>query len=448
MDFAKRALLAGLMRLPDGALKVANQVESALAAVCRRLARRRRRAASGEGGRVGGGRRFLCFLGRQWYNDFLLRQLGQRGHYAFSRGVEQTFGDWAPNYAEYGAGELPIDEATSLDYVLIDSAFFVNRRRVFGHDVMHEFVKGISGRFAVPVIGIDHCDVILSKFLPKDVDCFDLVLKAQGLPRDRELMNWEIGVRYGLNRRQRIRRLREEERILSPAQIERFRLSFDLGCAAYVGRLPRPRRAAEPNDVFMVAAFDSLNRLEGLRICQAHFRTIGWLAKLEDGHPIVGIEDWKADPQAGRAEDREALVREARRLYEENRALFREARIPARLYRMLARSCKVMPALSGIGELGMRHYQAFEFQKAMVCEDLSHVETIFPFEDGVNCLYVADRLEDLEERIRFLLEHEEERRRMARKGFEQLRATYGDGDTLFEQYFLRHLDGAREGEGD
>jgi hypothetical protein len=318
--------------------------------------------------------------------------------------------------------------------------FFLNRRRAFGHEAMHAFVKQVSHGFCIPVIGIDSSDTILHKFHPKSIDCFDLVLKGQGLPKDRELMNWEIGVRWGLNRKEKIRRLRFEDMILSPSQIDKYIVSFDLGCAAYCDvRLEQPPTVTESYDVFFIGVFDSMNRLEGLRISQQHFKTLGWMQMI-DNHPVVGIESWKADPQVGRAENRAELVRECSLLYQQNRKLFRRARLSPRVYRTLAQSCKIMPAFSGIGELGMRHYQAFELGKAMICEDLSHIETIYPFENGHNCLYVSDRLEDFEQKIRWLLENEDARRLIASTGFNQLKQTYSDGNLFFERYFLDHLD--------
>jgi hypothetical protein len=383
---------------------------------------------------------FLCFIGVQWFNDFMLRKMREYGFYHFTHATTGDFRGWENNYNEYPESGLPIDHVTQPDFILVDSAFFVNRRRVFGHDAMYAFIKRKSRNFSIPVIGIDHCDVVLSKFHPKDIDCFNLILKGQGLPKDRELMNWEIGVRWGLNRKERIRRIRFDDWVLSPAQIDKFKLSFDLGSAAYCDIEVKPLSSAlEWYDVFFVGSFDSLNRLEGLKICGEHFRTLGWLVKLPDDHPIVGIEDWKADPKLGRKEDRDLLTRESNRLYRENRKLFRQIRIPSDLYKFLAQFCKIMPAFSGIGELGPRHYQALEFDKALVCEDVSYIETIFTFQDGKNCVFVADRLGDLEEKVRCLLKDASARHRIASTGFSQLQETYRDGNAIFEGYFLRHL---------
>jgi len=384
---------------------------------------------------------FLCFIGVQWFNDFMLRKMREYGYYYFTHETTDDFRGWeGGNYTQYPKSNLPVDHITQPDFILIDNMFFMSRRRVFGHEMMYAFIKRESRNFSIPVIGIDHCDVILSKFHSKDVDLFDLVLKGQGLPKDRELMNWEIGPRWGLNRTEKIRRIKFEDWLLSPAQIDKFELSFDLGSVAYCDIEVKPLSSAlEWYDVFFVGSFDSLNRLEGLKICREHFRTLGWLVKLPDDHPIVGIEEWKADPKLGRKEDRRLLVRESNQLYRENRKLFRQIRILPVLYRFLAQSCKIMPAFSGIGELGPRHYQALEFGKVLVCEDVSYIETIFPFQDGANCVLVADRLDDLVEKIRWLLKDDRARRHIASTGFNQLQETYRDGNAIFEKFFLHHM---------
>jgi hypothetical protein len=150
--------------------------------------------------------------------------------------------------------------------------------------------------------------------------------------------------------------------------------------------------------------------------------------KLDDSHRIVGIE---GDP--------ELVASESRRLYREHRDLFAERRIGQAAFRAIGALCKVMPALSGIGELGSRHYQALEYAKALVCEDVSYIETMFPFEEDRNYVRTADRLEDFEEKVRWLLRDERARRRIAAAGFRDLVATYADGDAIFERSFLRHL---------
>jgi hypothetical protein len=390
---------------------------------------------------------FLCFIGANWFTGFLVRKMRQYGFYCFTHSEADEFKGWRANYREFSATEMPVDHATQPDFILVDHIYFRQRRQVFGHEAMHSFIKRVSRSFSIPVIGVDSSDTILYKFHPRSIDCFDVVLKGQGLPKDRELMNWEIGVRWGLNRKKRIRRVRFEDQVLSSDQIAKFRVSFDLGCAAYGDvQMDAPPSVPESYDVFFIGVFDSLNRLEGLRICRQHFRTLGWLQIIR-GHPVVGIESWKADPKEGRAEDRAALIRESDHLYRQHRGLFRRARLSPRLYKMLARSSRVMLAFSGIGELGMRHYQAFEFAKVMICEDVSYIETIFPFEDHRNCLFVEERLGDLQEKVRWLLANEDTRCRIASAGHSQLKQTYRDGNAIFERYFLDHL-GIRPSSGE
>ena len=382
---------------------------------------------------------FLCFLGVNWFSKFMLRKMRECGFYCFTHKPLDAFRAMPRDKNEFSKFELPVDHVTQPDFVIVDHLFYRKRRIVFGHEAMRAFVRQVSRGFCVPLIGIDSSDTVLYKFHPKSLDCFDLILKGHGLPKDRELMNWETGVRWGLNRKDKIRRVRHKDMVLSQDQIDKFRVSFDIGVAAYGDvDLTRPPSVPESNDVFFVGVFNSLNRLEGLRIARQHFKTLGWLQMIE-GHPVVGIESWKADPLIGRTEDRSGLVRESNRLYRQHGELFRRARLSPHLYKVLAYSSKIMPAFSGIGELGPRHYQALAFKKVMMCEDVSHIETIFPFEGGRNCVFVGERLADFEDKVRWLLENDRIRHNLASEGFAELQKTYRDGNAIFERYFLSHL---------
>jgi Glycosyl transferases group 1 len=219
-----------------------------------------------------------------------------------------------------------------------------------------------------------------------------------------------------------------------------YRLGFDLGTAAYADAVPpMPRAQREECDVFFVALFNSLNRLHGLLALKAHFDTIGWLVNAIDHTPIIGFEDWMADPEVAREAETARLVGERGRLRREHAGLFSATQMGKRIFAAPARRSRVIPALSGIRELGYRHYQVFEWAKPLICEDLEHVETIFPFRHGHNVLYVQDRPEDLGDVVRQLLQNDALRREIAENGARVLRASYADGDRIFSEYFLQHL---------
>ena len=386
----------------------------------------------------------LCFVARDWYTNFLLPKLEEQGVYCFTHFWAEDFPGWVNNYNEY---VLPIDQATEPDFVLVDNKFYVNRAGMFGHDYMRAYIRRKSRSHGIPVVAIDHGDQILSKYTAGDVDCFDLVLKGHGLPRDRELMNWEIGARWGLNRCKKIRRVRHEEFRYTPAQLDKFRSSFDVG-VAYCDRSPcRLQSTFEPIDVFFVAVFNSLNRLQALKLSKEHFCTVGHLVEPTLAAPrgtrapyyaLIGFEEGKEDPHTERPGYQRSVRQARRRFYDENRDLF-GPRTPRWRFRFLASLSKIMPAMSGYGELGPRHYQVLAFGKTLVCEDLSYIESIYPFQDEENCVFVSDHLENLVDRVSWLLENRAARRHIARRGFEQLRETYQDGDRIFKRYFLDYL---------
>ncbi|MBI4179194.1 glycosyltransferase family 1 protein [bacterium] len=385
--------------------------------------------------------KFLCLVGRHWYNDILLRQFQAHGLNAHTCSLPAPLSDSPPLDSSL-LYDLPRDDTTPPDAVLVDDMFWNACLRKFGAPAIRSLVRDLSRGGAVPVVALDHGDTLQSKFRSSDVGEFDLILKAHGLPRDRDLMNWEVGVRWGLNRREKIRKISNPEWRYSPRQLDKFRLSFDLGMA-YCGRRIHPLPGFfEPFDVFFAGAFNSLNRLEGLKLCKRRFRTLGRLVRLAADHPIVGLEEGGAR--------RETLVWDE--IYARRRKLSAEwidrhpelfgRPISSGRFTAMAVLSKIMPAFSGIGELGPRHYQALSFGKLLLCEDLSHVETHFPFRDGETCVHVSDRLEDLETRVRELLTDAARRKRIAREGFERFRECYGDGSKMFRDCFLRHLEDA------
>lgn len=342
-----------------------------------------------------------AYLGPQWYNNIF-------AHACALNSIELT-------------------KEIQCDFVFVDNIFWVNKRRMDGDASMHDLASQISLNFQIPIIAIDHCDVPLPKYSDKDIDNFDLVLKGQCLPRDRELMNWEIGVRYGLNRSKKIKKL-PDHKLLSNKSIEKHKLSFDLGMFRFLSpKPPQPPLDSwrDSDDAFFVGSFNSLNRLNGLKLLKDNFKTTGWLTKLDPTHPIVGVQK---GTEKNKSEE----------LINLHPDLFGD-RIDPSLFRAKMKNSKTCFAFSGVGELGERHYQALEINRLLVCEDVDYLETIFPFKSGVNYIKVEDELGDLNSIMEPLISDEAASLSIAQQGSDDYFSTYSDFDLLVKKYFLDYI---------
>jgi hypothetical protein len=77
-------------------------------------------------------------------------------------------------------------------------------------------------------------------------------------------------------------------------------------------------------------------------------------------------------------------------------------------------------APTGYGELGQRHAAVLFAGAVLVCQDLEHVEMMFPLEDRNNAVFCRPDLSDLAAVIRELLADPAERHTIARNGRESI----------------------------
>ena len=140
------------------------------------------------------------------------------------------------------------------------------------------------------------------------------------------------------------------------------------------------------------------------------------LRRLEGLSGTRGI-DRVPDNVAGIGEGPEtAIAAEARRALAEQAAPYMRQRLGRVDYlRDLCRH-RVVVAPTGYGELGQRHAWTLRTGGALVCQDLSHVETMFPFRDGENVVFCRHDLDDLRPVVEQLLAGEGARRRIASEG--------------------------------
>jgi hypothetical protein len=290
------------------------------------------------------------------------------------------------------------------------------------------------------IVGLDSGDEFALSLPPEAFDYCDIVLKPQGIYRDLELFNYEVGPLYpGGNWTHKIE---PRARQYSSAALDKLRLSvpcimLDLPAIRRDARrreatdartltrsLPATKRLLHnlveqtidlanphvpighrPQDVHCLVQLSHIQRLEALEI-------------LSDFSGMKGIVGTDRSPQGTKygwrvpAEELEAIRKRA--------AGFSHPplRRPRFLYELSRHKIGVAP--TGYGELGQRHAAVMLAGAALVCQDLSHVEMLFPIEDGLNAAFCKPDLSDLRDVVHELLLDDERRLRIARHGREQL----------------------------
>jgi hypothetical protein len=299
-------------------------------------------------------------------------------------------------------------------------------------------VMGVLERSARVIVGLDGTDYFELGFAADWLDRVKTVIKFQGVFRDRDLYNYDVGpwhprAIWSAKLRAKPLRYRDQD-------LEKIRLSvpclvidlpgllrsarrYETGIASTTARglSPNQRRlrsVAEEAfsaavrvaptrsrrlDVQCLATLTHIQRLEAVRELDGFSGSHGI-----DRIPVTvaGIDDELAG--ATPAESRRALLDEV--------APYLRPRLGrVRYVRDMCRH-RVVVAPTGYGELGQRHGWALRTGSALVCQDLGHVEMMFPFRDRENVAFCRPDLADLREVVQELLRDEGLRRRIAVEG--------------------------------
>jgi hypothetical protein len=335
-----------------------------------------------------------------------------------------------------GLKQLPnpfaLPETDRADAVLVTGYWLTWLHRT--HSDQAEQVLAALDRCCRVAIGFDGADQFELGIAPRDLARFPLTLKFQGVFRDRDLYNYDLGPWYpdaiwALKRRPKRERYADadlERLSLSPqctmldvAGVRRSTRRYEVGTTrtipAEIGSARRAGRAVaelaftsalrampighRPRDVHLVATLTHVQRLEACRRL-ARFGGARGLNLRPVVYPPSGSDD------AG-------MVRE--RLQRESADLQRPVTSRRRFVAEMAQH-RIVVAPTGYGELGQRHGWALRTGAALVCQDLSHVQMMYTLRDGENALFCRPDLADLEDRVAELLSDEQLRCRIALEG--------------------------------
>jgi hypothetical protein len=291
---------------------------------------------------------------------------------------------------------------------------------------------------AGPIIGLDGTDYFELGFAPRSLPRLATIIKFQGVFRDRDLYNhdvgpWHPGAVWSEKLRPKDSRYREED-------LEKIKLSvpcfmtdlpgslrnarrYESGVARTIGydmsRIQRGVRGVaeealaaalalvpirgRPLEVHCVATLTHVQRLDAMR------RLAGFSGNR--GIDRIPVTVAGTGDDTNRASHQGSLGVVLAQVTPHLCA--RVGRVP--YVRDMCRH-RVVVAPTGYGELGQRHAWALRTGAALVCQDLSHVEMMFSLRQRENVVFCRHDLTDLRPRVRELLADDGLRCRIAREG--------------------------------
>jgi hypothetical protein len=377
---------------------------------------------------------------------------------------------------------LPEDHGT--DVVLIESHWY--RLAAGRHpERIGEAMRNLERR-ANLLVGLDANQFALG-FPPSALERLGIVIEFDGVYRDRDLYNHFVGCRYpGANWTEELRprparyRARDLDKLrlsvpcfmrdlpvirrAARARLSRVagangksmsrrkRIGRDLGEAALVRAFGLPTGRGRPLEVNCLVAPTHPQSIDAVRLLEGFSGKRGILTYWVERELEAAAEETEAgggqDDEQGRQSPLlhgvDRGVEPAPRL-SEAQGVARASRLRETLRpgtgEPTALPAGVAPpavavAPTGYGELTYPHGEALMTGAALVCQDLSHVEMMFPFADRENVAFCRPDLSDLRSAGEELVRDEVGRRRIAQEG----RRTYTAWTARWREHLLRrHL---------
>jgi hypothetical protein len=275
-------------------------------------------------------------------------------------------------------------------------------------------------KYADKIVGADGFDTFSVFMPPEAIDEMDFVLKAQGYYKDRELHNYEVGTFYG-NGINWFDKIKKRQFTYTNTQLDKLRLS--LPCIINIQPVVRKRiRKVKPNISSSTAFFRAIvdqcsafdTRIERSLIKPSmgvhfigsltHFSRIRFLKILKQNnisgrYGITGFEPYFW----GSYDDMGLINRETEQVinYLKKNQYWME-RMNRILFKRTLLNYFVIAAPNGFGELTFRHAEALEAERLLICQDLSHVEMMFPFINGHNAVFCKPDFSDFNEIVQHI----------------------------------------------
>jgi hypothetical protein len=308
--------------------------------------------------------------------------------------------------------DLPF--SNSSDTVLVTSDWLRDMARS-EKSLVSEVLPKLRHRFD-HIVGLDLADPFLLAFADEVMSFMDVVLKINGLYSDLDLYNYIVGaataggrwteksharaVRYTSSNLDKLRLsvpafiavnpvVRRESRSLYVKSRGRryLREAADRFLAALPSRITKhkpPRKT-----VHFFASLTHIQRSRALMILKKSSLPFdGGITCIP--HTVAGLDEaniWKPLTATERFEITSQL---------QAAGLTRRTLGPPE-YTFGIRDCKAVLSITGYGEVCYRMAEAWSNRRILVCQDLSHVSTLFPLQEGHNVIYCRPDLSDLVE---------------------------------------------------
>jgi hypothetical protein len=333
---------------------------------------------------------------------------------------------------------LEVDEGA--DVVVLSSTFY-HWLKTHRPDHVDSTLENVRRR-GYRLVGLDGADDFALAFPPHVLSQLTVVLKGQGVYRDRDLYNYVVGPIYAGG--VWAEKLRPRDERYRDADLERVKLSIpcymlqlpdvqrvtrqreSASLQTMQRRMPAPERwvrnAADRALLQALPLIPSRHRnldahcllkathVQRIEIMTLLDRISGRRGITDIPHVILGTEyGWDLPPHA-----REQIVQNAR--------LHMTKHLGRLRYLLDMQRHRMVIAPTGFGELTHRHGEALRAGAALVCQDLSHVDILLPLRDRENAIFCRPDLSDLRATVVELARDDQLRDRVSRAGFASYRS--------------------------
>ena len=300
----------------------------------------------------------------------------------------------------------------SAGHTVVVCSGWVRQMAARGFDVMERFLNPLAKRFD-RIVGFDDGDPFQLDFTDDLLSEMDAIMKPNGVYRDYDLYNYSVGAATPNGRW--TEKSEELPVRYSTANLKKICLSIPcfLGSSLEFRKITRSfyRKGGWRSSARSVADKLLAATVRPLSARRPPNHTVGFLGSLthiQRARALRSIQHSSLRWQGGLTGVPEVVTGFAgtgrTRLQESERLeLTRQLTQEGLLVRSLSRvpyqrsisDCKAVLSITGYGEICFRMAEAWASRRILVCQDLSHVRTLFPFEHGRNVIYCRPDLSDL-----------------------------------------------------
>lgn len=308
------------------------------------------------------------------------------------------------------------------------------------HDRAGKIIREVR-RHADYLVGLDGPDRFDLTFPPDAFREFTIVIKFQGLYRDRDLYNYIVGPQYdGAHWAEKVRPRGVR---YSAADLAKLRLSVPCFVTEFPAVRQKARSVRDLESTLMNSAIaygrhrlrnclvnvftrsigtggqvgrrEQVHCLVGLSHVQ-RIQALRLLSGLSGTHGITWTQGMSAELVSGTVYGGERLPPNvSAQLLDEARPFLHRTMSRLAFVTDLRRH-QVAVAPTGYGEITYRHGSALAAGAALVCQDLSHVEMMLPLSNRKNVRFCRPDLADLRPIVEELLADKAQRARIALSG--------------------------------